>query len=167
MDVKISREFKGYINTVKFDDRNIFNLTKEALNSIVYNFGEVFTDEFIFDLSIAIGKCLYKEDGYPINKLDYELIEYIQKANSFEEIAFKIIYFDEVNEEIKRGTYRKEITKKTMDDLSVEDVVSMLTEQPELIEKINEKMENDFLAVSKNREECKKRLTKSCFCFKL
>ena len=104
MDVKISREFKGYINTVKFDDRNIFNLTKEALNSIVYNFGEVFTDEFIFDLSIAIGKCLYKEDGYPINKLDYELIEYIQKANSFEEIAFKIIYFDEVNEEIKRGT---------------------------------------------------------------
>lgn len=165
MDVKISREFKGYINTVKFDDRHIFNLTNVALDAIVYNFGEVFTDEFISDLSIAIRKCLYKEDGYLIGKLEYQLIEYIQKANSFEEIAFKIIYFDEVNEEIKRGTYRKEITKKTMDDLSVEDVVSLLTEQPELIEKIIEKMENDFLAVSKNTEECKKKVDKIMFLF--
>ena len=137
MEVKIEREFKGHINSVKFYNPHIFDTTRTILDEIVHKFGEVFTDAFISEFSTAVGRHIYKTDRFYLSDFVDELKKNVARADSFEKIVFNSIYFDEVNDEIQRGIYSKEVSKKEMFNLSEEETIHLLTQfiinHPELI----------------------------------
>ena len=116
MEVKVTREFQGYINSIKFNDRLLFNIVQSILDEIEFAFGKVFTDEFISDFALAISKCIYKIDNCCFSKLERELRENVTTANSFENIVFTPAYFDyyEFNDAMKQGVYSKK--RKPIED---------------------------------------------------
>lgn len=120
MKVKVTREFQGYINSIEFNDRHLFNIVQAILDEIEFAFGEVFTDEFISDFALGVHRCMYKLDNVCFDKLERELRRNVTKANSFEEIVFTPVYIEdsEFNEELKRGAYSKK-KKQTEDTTNV------------------------------------------------
>lgn len=104
----IKHEFEGYINNVLFNDAQNYYATEYILTTIEAKFDEIYTDEFVSDLSDAITHCAYKTFEFSMSDFEEEMIENIFGAKSFEDIQFSPVYFNqELNQNLKQGKYTK------------------------------------------------------------
>lgn len=104
----IKHEFEGYINNILFDNEQIYYAAEYLLTTIEAKFDEIYTDEFVSDLSDAIARCAYKTFEFSMSDFEEEMIENIFGAKSFEDIQFSPMYFNqELNQNLKQGKYTK------------------------------------------------------------
>lgn len=114
MKSEILQNFKAVINTIVFTDEMNYTSTEYILDKIEEKFGEIYTDEFIEELSYAIERVSVKCDDFAYSELEWELVKSIDKANTFEEINFSYPYIpSDLNERIATGEFTKKIRKET------------------------------------------------------
>jgi len=112
---EIIHEFKGFIGTTEFDDKQIFYTTQFLVENIENRFNIVVCDEFIKSFSGEIDRFIYKSEGLILSEFENELSNCISDENitSFEQIAFSVYgddyRFSDFNKEISEGkfTYTK------------------------------------------------------------
>lgn len=108
MYIRKLQEFKGFINSVEFDDKGTFYSTEFALRKIEEKFGEVYNDDFVKDLKEAIDVYTMKVEDFCAAHMEREFVNAIEKAYSFEEILFKErIISNYLNHKIMDGSYLK------------------------------------------------------------
>ena len=82
--------------------------TEYILNKIEKKFGEVYTDEFISELSYAIERVSIKCDDFAYSELEWDIINAIDDAEKFEEIIFNYPYIPkDLNERLIAGEFTK------------------------------------------------------------
>ena len=95
--------------TVEFDDKGLFTSTEYILQTIEEKFGEVYNVEFVEDLKQAIETYTVKQEDFCAAYMERELVNAIEKAESFEDIQFNefalYIFSYYLNEKIKDGSY--------------------------------------------------------------
>lgn len=95
--------------TIEFDDKGLFNSTLYILQTIEEKFGEVYNAEFVKDLKQAIETYTVKQEDFCAAYMERELVNAIEKAESFEDIQFDefgLFFFSYyLNEKIKDGSY--------------------------------------------------------------
>lgn len=89
MKSEILQRFQGRINTIMFDDEMNYNSTGYILDNIEEKFGEIYTDEFIAELSYAIERVSIKCDDFALSDLENSLVNAIEDAEKFEDIKFE------------------------------------------------------------------------------
>jgi cell wall-associated serine proteinase prtA len=108
MYIRKLQEFKGFINSVEFDDKGTFYSTEFALRKIEEKFGEVYNDDFVKDLKEAIDVYTMKVEDFCAAHMEREFVNAIEKVYSFEEILFKErIISNYLNHKIMDGSYLK------------------------------------------------------------
>lgn len=108
MKSEILQNFKAVINTIVFTDEMNYTSTEYILDKIEEKFGEIYTDEFIEELSYAIERVSVKCDDFAYSELEWELVKSIDKADTFEEINFSYPYIpSDLNERIAAGEFTK------------------------------------------------------------
>lgn len=108
MKSEILQNFKGIINTVIFDDEMNYRSTEYILNKIEKNFGEIYTDEFISELSYAIERVSVKCDDFAYSELEWDMVNAIDDAEKFEEIVFNHPYIPrDLTEDLAAGKFTK------------------------------------------------------------
>lgn len=109
MECNIIQEFKGEIEGVEFDDKNIYYASQFILEKIENKFGEVYNREFIEDLRDTIETMEYKYDEFSFAILEDDFYEAVKEAKSFNEIKFSYYgsdwKIDSLNENIKNNKY--------------------------------------------------------------
>ena len=106
---------KKYIKTKqqKFEGnlKDSYFVTHFILSLIEEKFGEIYNNNFVIDLTLAIARySFYNTSNDSINKLKEKLLEEIENAESFETIPFSP--FKSTTEYFKRRLEDKEYTKK-------------------------------------------------------
>ena len=95
--------------TIEFYDKGLFNSTEYILQKIEEKFGEVYNAEFVKDLKQAIETYTVKQEDFCAAYMERELVNAIEKAESFEDIQFDecdlSIFSYYLNEKIKDGSY--------------------------------------------------------------
>lgn len=89
MQSEILQPFKGRINTVIIDTEAVYCSTNYILNTIENKFGEIYTDEFISELSYAIERVSIKSEDFALSKLERALVNAIEDVEKFEDIEFE------------------------------------------------------------------------------
>ena len=107
MESQILQKFKARINSVEFDDYQLYATTEYVLEKINENFGEVYTDEFIKDLAAVIERYFFKVDRLTVSELEWNMSNDIENAENFKDLKFKDYYINEINDSIKNGSYLK------------------------------------------------------------
>lgn len=108
MKSEILQRFQGRINTIMFDDEMNYNTTGYILDNIEEKFGEIYTDEFIAELSYAIERVSLKCDDFAYNDLENSLTDAIELADKFEDIYFDYYYIPkDLNERLAAGEFTK------------------------------------------------------------
>ena len=107
MESQVIQKFKARINSVEFDDYQLYTTTEYILEEINNAFGEFYTDEFIKDLAYVIQRYFVKIDGLIISELEWNMSNDIKNAKSFKDLEFSDYYIDEINDRIKNGSYLK------------------------------------------------------------
>lgn len=107
MESQVIQKFKARINSVEFDDHILYAITDNILEEINERFGEVYTDEFIKDLAEVIELYFFKVNDLVVADLEYNMIEDIVDAETFQDIQFSDYYVNHINNQIKDGSYLK------------------------------------------------------------
>ena len=107
MESRVLQSFKARINSVEFDDYQLYMTTDHILEQIDDKFGTIYTDEFIKDLADVIELYFYKVDKLVVSDLEYSMDEDIEDAETFQDIQFSDYYINEINDRIKDGSYLK------------------------------------------------------------
>lgn len=108
MKSEIIQYFKAKINTVEFDDEMNYNSTGYILSKIEEKFGEVYTDEFISELSYAIERVSIKSEDFAYSELEWDMVRAINNAEKFETIYFYDPYIPkDLNERLATGEFTK------------------------------------------------------------
>lgn len=108
MKSEILQRFQGRINTIMFDDEMNYNSTGYILDNIEEKFGEIYTDEFIAELSYAIERVSIKCDDFALSDLENSLVNAIELADNFEDIYFDYYYIPtDLNERLAAGEFTK------------------------------------------------------------
>lgn len=110
MQINKISTFHGEINGVQFFNEQVFDVTLFILNEINSKFGEIYSYQFIEDISYCIAKNLtkFKEDMTSV-KLYNNMLKFINKTEDFNDLNFDIYYFGLVNTRILDKYY---LTKK-------------------------------------------------------
>lgn len=107
MESQVLQSFKARINSIEFDDYQLYMTTDHILEQIDDKFGTIYTDEFIKDLADVIELYFYKVDKLVVSDLEYSMGEDIVDAKTFQDIQFSDYYINEINDRIKDGSYLK------------------------------------------------------------
>jgi hypothetical protein len=107
MESLVLQKFKARINSIEFDDRQLYMTTEYVLEEINDKFGEVYTDEFIRDLAAVIERYFFKVDNLIVSELEWNMSNDIENAETFKEIEFTDYYINEINDKIKNDSYLK------------------------------------------------------------
>lgn len=107
MESLVLQKFKARINSVEFDDYQLYMTTEYVLEEINDKFGEVYTDEFIRDLAAVIERYFFKVDNLIVSELEWNMSNDIENAENFKEIEFTDYYINEINDKIKNDSYLK------------------------------------------------------------
>ena len=107
MESEVLQSFKARINSVEFDDYQLYMTTDHILEQIDDKFGTIYTDEFIKDLADVIELYFYKVDKLVVSDLEYSMDEDIEDAETFQDIQFSDYYINHINERIKDSSYLK------------------------------------------------------------
>lgn len=107
MKSEVLQSFKARINSVEFDDYQLYMTTDRILEEIDDKFGTIYTDEFIKDLAEVIELYFFKVDNLVVADLEYSMIEDIENAKTFQDIQFSDYYINHINDQIKNGSYLK------------------------------------------------------------
>lgn len=107
MESQVIQKFKARINSVEFDDYQLYMTTEYVLEEINETFGEIYTDEFIQDLAAVIERYFFKVDDLIVSELERNMSDDIENAESFKDIEFTDYYINEINDKIKDGSYLK------------------------------------------------------------
>ena len=107
MKSQVLQKFKARINSVEFDDYQLYATTEYILEKINEQFGEIYTDEFIQDLAAVIERYFFKVDSLTVSDLEWNMANDIENAKTFKEIEFTDYYINEINDRIKDGSYLK------------------------------------------------------------
>lgn len=107
MESLILQKFKARINSVEFDNYQLYMTTEYILEEINEQFGEVYTNEFIQDLAAVIERYFFKVDNLIVSELEWNMSNDIEKAETFRAIEFTDYYINEINDRIKDGSYLK------------------------------------------------------------
>lgn len=107
MESLVLQSFKARINSVEFDDYQIYMTTDRILEEIDDKFGTIYTDEFIKDLSDVIQLYFFKVEKLIVSELEYNMIDDIENAEKFTDIQFSDYYINHINNQIKDGSYLK------------------------------------------------------------
>ena len=107
MESQVIQKFKARINSVEFDNYQLYMTTEHILEEINEQFGEVYTDEFIQDLAAVIERYFFKVDNLIVSELEWNMSNDIKNAKSFKDIKFTDYYINEINDRIKDGSYLK------------------------------------------------------------
>lgn len=104
---EVLQSFKARINSVEFDDYQLYMTTDRILEEIDDKFGTIYTDEFIKDLADVIQLYFFKVDKLIISELEWNMLNDIEDAETFQDIQFSDYYVNHINEQIKNGSYLK------------------------------------------------------------
>lgn len=107
MESEVLQSFKARINSIEFDDYQLYMTTDHILEQIDDKFGTIYTDEFIKDLADVIELYFYKVDNLVVSELEYNMIDNIENAEKFTDIQFTDYYINHINDRIKDGSYLK------------------------------------------------------------
>lgn len=107
MKSEVLQSFKARINSVEFDDYQLYMTTDHILEEIDDKFGTIYTDEFIKDLADVIQLYFFKVDKLIISELEWNMLNDIEDAETFQNIQFSDYYVNHINEQIKDGSYLK------------------------------------------------------------
>ena len=107
MESLVLKSFKARINSVEFDDYQLYMTTDRILEEIDDKFGTIYTDEFIKDLAEVIELYFFKVDNLVVADLKCSMIEDIVDAETFQDIQFSDYYINHINNQIKDGSYLK------------------------------------------------------------
>lgn len=107
MESLVLQSFKARINSVEFDDYQLYMTTDRILEEIDDKFGTIYTDEFIKDLADVIQLYFFKVDKLIISELEWNMLNDIEDAETFQDIQFSDYYVNHINEQIKDGSYLK------------------------------------------------------------
>ena len=107
MESLVLQSFKARINSVKFDDYQLYMTTDRILEEIDDKFGTIYTDEFIKDLADVIQLYFFKVDKLIISELEWNMLNDIEDAETFQDIQFSDYYINHINDQIKDGSYLK------------------------------------------------------------
>lgn len=112
MNSKIIQEFKGEINGIEFDDKNIYYSTEYILENLENKFKDSFSNKFVEDLKETISRMYLKYEEFTFAILENDFSRCIEKADKFENIRFSYNgsewKIEELNEKIKNGEYSLE-----------------------------------------------------------
>ena len=87
MESQLIQKFKACINSIEFDDRQLYMTTEYVLEKINDKFGEVYTDEFIQDLAAIIKRYFFKVDGLTVSDLEWNMDNDIKNAENFNKLS--------------------------------------------------------------------------------
>lgn len=104
---EVLQSFKARINSVEFDDYQLYMTTDRILEEIDDKFGTIYTDEFIKDLADVIQLYFFKVDKLIISELEWNMLNDIEDAETLQDIQFSDYYVNHINEQIKNGSYLK------------------------------------------------------------
>lgn len=108
MQSEIIQRFQGRINTIMFDDEMNYYTTGYILNNIEEKFGEIYTDEFISELSRAIERVSIKCEDFTLSDLENSLTNAIELADKFDDIYFDYYYIpSDLNERLAAGEFTR------------------------------------------------------------
>lgn len=107
MESLVLQSFKARINSVEFDDYQLYMTTDRILEEIDDKFGTIYTDEFIKDLADVIQLYFFKVDKLIISELESNMLNDIEDAETFRDIQFSDYYINHINDQIKDGSYLK------------------------------------------------------------
>lgn len=108
MQSKILQEFRSEINGILFNDEMTYITTKDILDKIKEKFGEIYTDEFITELTYAIEEIPIKSDRISYSELEWDIINSIEEANEFEDIHFEYFFpLADLNDRISASKFTK------------------------------------------------------------
>ena len=107
MESQVIQNFKASINSVEFNDYQLYMTTEYILYQINDKFGEVYTDEFIKDLAFVIERYFFKVDDLIVSELERNMSDDIEDAETFQDIEFTDYYINHINDRIKDGSYLK------------------------------------------------------------
>ena len=107
MESLVLQSFKARINSVEFDDYQLYMTTDRILEEIDDKFGTIYTDEFIKDLADVIQLYFFKVNKLIISELEWNMLNDIEDAETFQNIQFSDYYVNHINEQIKDGSYLK------------------------------------------------------------
>ena len=107
MESQVIQKFKARINSIEFNDYQLYTTTEFILEKINEAFGEIYTDEFIKDLAYVIQRYFVKIDDLIISELEWNMYKDIEKTENFKDLEFKDYYINEINDQIKDGSYLK------------------------------------------------------------
>ena len=107
MESQVLQSFKARINSVEFDDYQLYMTTDRILEEIDDKFGTIYTDEFIKDLANVIELYFYKVDKLIVSELEWNMINDIENVEKFTDIQFSDYYINHINDQIKDGSYLK------------------------------------------------------------
>lgn len=107
MESLVLQSFKARINSVEFDDYQLYMTTDRILEEIDDKFGTIYTDEFIKDLADVIQLYFFKVDKLIISELEWNMLNDIEDAETFRDIQFSDYYINHINDQIKDGSYLK------------------------------------------------------------
>ena len=110
MKSQILTFFEGEINSVKFNNEQIYYLTEYILDKIEEQFGEVYNDIFINDLKYVIERYINKMDYASYAELENLMTAYIEDAKTFEKIIFTEPYIQQLKDDLSQGLYTKSTT---------------------------------------------------------
>ena len=108
MKSEILQRFQGRINKIMFDNEMTYRTTGYILDNIEEKFGEIYTDEFISELSYVIERVSIKCEDFTLSDLENSLVKAIELADKFEEIYFDYYYIPkDLNERLAAGEFTK------------------------------------------------------------
>ena len=108
MESYVLQKFIGTINTIVINDEMVYCSTNYVLRKIEEKFGEIYTDEFIAELSWAIERVSIKCEDFAFSDLENSLENAIELADKFEDIYFDYYYIpSDLNERIAAGEFTK------------------------------------------------------------
>lgn len=111
-DFKMISDFKGEIFGVATDNQAVF-ISMSFLHDVMLERPDIFDDkinigELVIDLMEVFERLLYKTE-LSDTEIENELLNCIERADSFSELRFEVFYcdyyFSDINEKIKNGGY--------------------------------------------------------------
>lgn len=107
MESLVLQSFKARINSVEFEDYQLYMTTDRILEEIDDKFGTIYTDEFIKDLADVIQLYFFKVDKLILSELEWNMLNDIEDAEKFTDIQFTDYYINHINDRIKDRSYLK------------------------------------------------------------
>lgn len=133
MDSKVIQEFKGIINGVEFDNKEVYASVEYILEYINEKFGELYNYTFIEDMRDSINRMYLKYDEFSFSILENSFIKSIDVAEEFETIKFTYDGLD----------WKIENLNKKLSDLEYNKSIELPSEKPVNIKEQCHNIENN------------------------